>query len=93
MYFIRKLKETCIAVLPISAVVLVLSLTITPLGGALLFRFILGTVWIILGLTVFLTGTDIGIIPAGSFLGASLTAKRSLPSCSPQDSSLEFLSP
>ena len=79
MNFLKKLKETCIAVLPISAVVVILALTITPVDGALLVKFLLGTVWIILGLTIFLTGTDIGIMPAGSFLGASLTARRSLP--------------
>ena len=79
MYFLKKLKETCIAVLPISAVVILLALTITPLEGALLVKFLFGTVWIILGLTIFLTGCDIGIIPAGSFLGAALTARRNLP--------------
>ena len=79
MNFLKKLKETCIAVLPISAVVILLALTITPLEGALLVKFLFGTVWIILGLTIFLTGCDIGIIPAGSFLGAALTARRNLP--------------
>ncbi len=79
MNFLKKLKETCIAVLPISAVVIILALTITPLDGYLLVKFLLGTIWIILGLAIFLTGTDIGIMPAGSFLGASLTARRSLP--------------
>jgi len=79
MNFLKKLKETCIAVLPISAVVIILGLTITPLGVELLVKFSLGTIWIILGLTLFLTGTDIGIMPAGSFLGAALTARRSLP--------------
>ncbi|HRR03427.1 MAG TPA: DUF1538 family protein, partial [Treponemataceae bacterium] len=79
MNFLKKLKETCIAVLPISAVVILLALTITPLEGALLVKFLFGTVWIILGLTIFLTGCDIGIMPAGSFLGAALTVRRNLP--------------
>ena len=79
MNFLKKLKETCIAVLPISAVVILLALTITPLGGALLVKFLFGTVWIILGLTIFLTGCDIGIMPAGAFLGAALTVRRNLP--------------
>ncbi|HOF84626.1 MAG TPA: DUF1538 domain-containing protein [Treponemataceae bacterium] len=79
MNFLKKLKETCIAVLPISAVVILLALTITPLEGALLVKFLFGTVWIILGLTIFLTGCDIGIMPAGAFLGAALTVRRNLP--------------
>lgn len=79
MNFLIKIKETSIAVLPIALIVFILSATITPLGADLLIRFALGTVCIILGLTIFLTGTDIGIMPAGSFIGAALTAKRSLP--------------
>lgn len=79
MNFLIKLKETSIAVLPIALLVFILSATITPLGADLLVSFTIGTVCIILGLTIFLTGTDIGIMPAGSFIGAALTAKRSLP--------------
>ncbi|HAM78526.1 MAG TPA: DUF1538 domain-containing protein [Treponema sp.] len=79
MNLLQKLKETISSVLPIMAIVLILGLTIAPLGSDLLVRFILGGVLLILGLTVFLLGVDIGILPIGERSGAALTAKRSLP--------------
>ncbi len=79
MNFLHKLKETCIAVLPISILVFILAFTIAPLEGQLLVKFAFGSLLIILGLTLFLTGAEIGIIPAGSFLGAALTRTRKLP--------------
>jgi hypothetical protein len=41
--------------------------------------FILGAIAIILGLSLFLLGTDIGIIPVGQRTGSALTNRRSLP--------------
>lgn len=79
MNLLQKLKETISSVLPIMAIVLILGLTLAPLGSDLLVRFILGGVLLILGLTVFLLGVDIGILPIGERSGAALTAKRSLP--------------
>ena len=79
MNLLQKLKETISSVLPIMAIVLILGLTRAPLGSDLLVRFILGGVLLILGLTVFLLGVDIGILPIGERSGAALTAKRSLP--------------
>lgn len=79
MNLIHKLKETCIAVLPIALLVCILTLTIAPVDPALLPSFVAGTFLIITGLSFFLTGADIGIMPAGSFLGGSLTRTRKLP--------------
>ena len=53
MNLLQKLKETISSVLPIMAIVLILGLTLAPLGSDLLVRFILGGVLLILGLTVF----------------------------------------
>lgn len=79
MNILQKLKETISSVLPVMAVVLLLGLTIAPLGAALIARFLLGGTLVILGLTVFLLGIDIGIIPIGERSGAALAAKRNLP--------------
>lgn len=43
------------------------------------FQFLFGTVLTILGLTIFLLGADIGIIPIGEKVGTALTRKRNLP--------------
>lgn len=78
MGLLSKLKETLISVLPIMAVVLILNFTIAPLGDSL-FSFLLGGLLLVLGLTLFLSGTDIGMVPIGQRLGSVLAQKRNLP--------------
>lgn len=79
MNILAKLKDTLASVLPVMLIVLVLGLTVAPLGAGLIVRFIAGGVLLIFGLTLFLLGVDIGIIPIGERSGAALTARRSLP--------------
>lgn len=67
-----KFKEVILAVLPITIIVLILNFTITPLGAPLLIRFLIGSVLIILGLSLFLLGVDIGVTPIGSLLGSMM---------------------
>jgi len=67
-----KFKEVFFAVLPITLIVLVLHFTVTPLEPLLLFRFLLGAASIILGLSIFLFGVDIGVTPIGTLMGTSL---------------------
>lgn len=64
-----RLREVFISVLPITAIVTVLHLTVTPLGPFVYLRFLLGTVLIVLGLTAFLQGVDTGITPIGQMMG------------------------
>jgi len=61
------------------AVVLLLGLTAAPIGGNLILRFLFGGVLLITGLTLFLVGVDIGILPLGERCGSELTKKRNLP--------------
>ena len=79
MNLLQKFKETLLSVLPIMAIVVLLSLTVAPLGSSLLIRFVVGGILLIIGLTIFLLGVDIGILPIGERSGAALTAKKSLP--------------
>ena len=60
------------------AIVLFLGLTFVPLDKYLLARFIIGGLLLIIGLTIFLLGVDLGIQPMGERCGAELTKKRSL---------------
>ncbi|MBP5452500.1 MAG: DUF1538 domain-containing protein, partial [Treponema sp.] len=78
MNLLVKLKETVLSVLPIMALVLLLGLTVAPLGGQLIARFIIGGILLMLGLTLFLQGVDIGILPIGEKIGSALTSKRNL---------------
>ena len=77
MDFIRKLKETLTSVLPIVVIVLVLNFTIAPLES-MLWSFLLGAVLLVVGLSLFLAGTDIGMAPVGEKLGSVLAQKRSV---------------
>lgn len=79
MNLLQKLRETSMSVLPILLIVMLLNLTIAPIGWHAVGTFALGSVAIILGLTLFLVGTDIGIIPIGTRIGSALMQKRSLP--------------
>ena len=76
--FTEKLREVILSVLPITIIVLVFHFTLTPLGPLMLGRFLVGTVFIILGLTVFLIGVDLGIVPLGELTGASLAKSNSV---------------
>ena len=69
----QKFKEILFAVLPITIIVLILNFSITPLDTSLLIRFLLGALLIILGLSIFLFGVDIGITPIGHLMGTILT--------------------
>lgn len=68
----EKTREVLYAVLPITILVLLLHLTLAPLETMMLVRFCLGALLIILGLTVFLVGVDVGITPVGNVLGAGI---------------------
>mgnify|MGYP004503828737 FL=1 len=78
MNILVKLKETVTSVLPVMLIVFILGLTVAPLGASLMLRFLIGGVLLILGLTVFLLGVDIGIRPLGEQTGAALVSKRNL---------------
>lgn len=78
MNLFQKLKETLSSVLPIMGIVLLLGLTVAPLGVVSITRFLVGGIFVILGLTIFTWGVDIGILPFGEKCGAVLTSKRNL---------------
>ena len=78
MNILTKLKDTAISVLPVMVIVCLLGFTVVPVEKILLFRFMVGGLLLIIGLTVFLLGVDLGIQPVGERCGAELTKKRNL---------------
>ena len=78
MLFLEKLKESLISVLPVMLLVLVLHLTVAPLGPAFP-QFLVGGVLLILGLSIFLVGAEVGVLPVGQKTGSALTSRRNLP--------------
>lgn len=65
----EKFKEVLATVLPISLLVVILNFTVVPLESDVFIRFLLGAVFILLGLTIFLIGVDLGITPMGDSFG------------------------
>lgn len=78
MNILLKLKETAVSVLPVMLIVLVFGLFVVPMDGFLLGRFIVGGLFLIIGLTIFLLGVDMGIQPMGERSGAELTKRKNL---------------
>jgi len=75
---LEKLKEVLISVGPIVILVLALNFTIVPMEPLLIFRFLLGALFIVLGLSIFLFGVDIGISKIGTLMGGALTKSNRL---------------
>lgn len=75
---ISKLKEVLTSVLPITIIVLILNFTLTPLETPVFIRFLIGALFLVIGLTIFLIGVDIGITPIGNHMGESLAKTNKL---------------
>ncbi len=72
-----KFKEVLMSVLPISLIVLVLHFTISPLEPSMVYAFLIGSVLVIIGLTIFLFGIDQGLEPIGHGVGNAITQSNS----------------
>ncbi|MDD4716422.1 MAG: DUF1538 domain-containing protein, partial [Oscillospiraceae bacterium] len=75
---ISKFKEVLYSILPITALVLILHFTLTPIDPPLLFRFLIGVVLVVCGLTIFLIGAENGITPIGNVMGAAIAKTNQL---------------
>ncbi len=75
---VTKIKEVLFSVLPITVLVLILHFTISPLETPLIIKFLIGSLFVILGLTIFLLGVEIGITPLGDLTGTSLAKTNKL---------------
>ncbi|NMA25287.1 MAG: DUF1538 domain-containing protein [Clostridiales bacterium] len=73
----EKIKEVLMSVLPITFIVLILHFTVSPLEPDMLYTFLIGSVLVIIGLTVFLFGIDQGLEPIGYGVGNAITHSNS----------------
>lgn len=73
----EKVYESVSSVLPITAIVLLLSITIAPLTPGILTLFLFGALLLIVGMGFFTLGVDMSMIPMGEGIGVQLSkAKR-----------------
>ena len=67
-----KLAEALKSVLPIAAIVFALSITLTPLSVGNMLLFIIGLVFLVLGMGLFNVGAEISMQPLGSKIGSAI---------------------
>lgn len=68
----KQFEEVILSVLPITALVIVLSFTVVPIPNEMLIRFIIGAVLLTLGLGIFLFGANIGVSDIGNLMGETI---------------------
>lgn len=78
MEAIRKLREVGLSILPVLVLVTLFHWFVAPFPDGMLSAFLIGGVLIILGLSLFLLGTDIGLVPIGERIGSAVTRKKRL---------------
>lgn len=82
MNFYRLLKEKVLesaaSVLPITGIVLLLSITVAPLSLAALILFLFGALLLVLGMGFFTMGVDMSMIPMGEGIGAQLSKAKKI---------------
>ena len=72
---LKKLKESFISILPITIIVIILGLTISPLPTNTLLTFLGCCVLLAVGIALFTLGADTSMIPIGQHMGGYLSKK------------------
>jgi hypothetical protein len=74
----EKIMEAFSAVLPITIIVLVISVILTPMPSGTILMFLTGAVLLIVGMGFFMLGADMAMIPMGDGIGVELTKSSKL---------------
>lgn len=77
-YLNKAMNEAISSVLPIFAIVLVLSVSIAPLESGILVLFLFGTLTLIFGMSLFTIGSEISMQPLGDGIGAQIGKSKRL---------------
>ena len=68
--------ESLSSVLPITAIVLLLSITISPISSGTLVLFLFGAVLLVFGMGLFTLGADLAMTPMGEGMGIEMSKSR-----------------
>lgn len=74
----EKTRESMASVLPITAIVFLLSVTIAPLDPGTLVLFLFGAILLVGGMGLFTLGVDMSMIPMGEGVGVAISRSRRL---------------
>lgn len=72
----EKINESMASVLPITAIVLVLSISMAPLTPGALVLFLFGAILLVVGLGLFTLGVDMSMLPMGEGVGIELAKRK-----------------
>ncbi len=72
----EKILESLASVLPITAIVLILSITIAPVAAGTLVLFLFGALLLIFGMGVFTLGADLAMTPMGEGMGIEMSKSK-----------------
>ncbi|MBU9711994.1 DUF1538 domain-containing protein [Evansella tamaricis] len=72
------IKEVVYAVMPITIVVVILQFTIIWLPFDVFLQFLVGVLFVTIGLILFLLGVHIGLLPVGEMIGSALPKTKKL---------------
>ncbi len=79
----EKVKEAFSSVLPIAAIVLVLCFSIVPLKSGTLLAFIVGVLFVVVGMGLFTLGADTAMTPIGEYVGTTVIGSKKIPIIAP----------
>ena len=75
-HLLKSLKESAFSVLPIAAIVLILSVSLAPINAGVLVLFLFGTLLLIFGMSFFTIGSGISMEPLGESIGIKIGKAR-----------------
>lgn len=76
---LQKLKESLPAVLPVTAIVLILCMTVVDASGSFIAMFLAGAVLLVAGMILFTLGADVSMMKMGQSVGSHITKSRKIP--------------
>jgi len=74
----EKVIESLVSVLPLTAIVMLLSITIVPLASGVWTTFLFGAMLLTLGMGFFTLGVDLSMIPMGEGIGVEISKSKRL---------------
>ena len=74
----EKIPEALTSVLPITAIVFLLCVTVAPVSNNILMMFLVGAAMLILGLGFFTIGVELSMTPMGENIGATITKSKKI---------------
>ena len=74
----EKISESLSSVLPITAIVFLLCITIAPVTNNILMMFLVGAAMVIVGMGFFTIGVELSMTPIGENVGSTITKSKKI---------------